>query len=238
LRRILVGRTGQSKQYWRCWDRKSLKFADRHRRAGNIAAQVNSVENIGAALQTVMERVLDEISFAAPDRSGETVKIDAAYVREHIGDLAKNADLSRLSSRASDFRSAFHARVHSTRGHANPQEQRGGRSSKSGRPLGLITRCRSRTSTSAWDHCRPAISRCTSTNLSDRADQRGQVGALRTAASVISTTPGDIIPRGERRAARRSTREGTKMHAVRSRSAGGPGKGRTGDLLKPSRSTG
>jgi ATP-dependent HslUV protease ATP-binding subunit HslU len=64
----------------------------------DIAVEVNSnVENIGARrLQTVMERVLDEISFAAPDRSGETVKIDAAYVREHIGDLAKNADLSRF----------------------------------------------------------------------------------------------------------------------------------------------
>lgn len=45
-------------------------------------------------LQTVMERVLDEISFAASDRSGETVKIDADYVNKHIGDLAKNADLS------------------------------------------------------------------------------------------------------------------------------------------------
>jgi ATP-dependent HslUV protease ATP-binding subunit HslU len=64
----------------------------------DIAVQVNSsVENIGARrLQTVMERVLDEISFAAPDRSGESVTIDAAYVREHIGDLAKNADLSRF----------------------------------------------------------------------------------------------------------------------------------------------
>ena len=42
----------------------------------------NSVENIGARrLQTVLERVLDEISFTAPDRSGETVTIDAAYVR-------------------------------------------------------------------------------------------------------------------------------------------------------------
>ena len=57
----------------------------------------SSVENIGARrLQTVMERVLDEISFAAPDRAGETVTIDAAYVHEHIGDLAKNADLSRF----------------------------------------------------------------------------------------------------------------------------------------------
>jgi ATP-dependent HslUV protease ATP-binding subunit HslU len=64
----------------------------------DIAVEVNAnVENIGARrLQTVMERVLDEISFAAPDRSGETVRIDAAYVREHIGDLAKNADLSRF----------------------------------------------------------------------------------------------------------------------------------------------
>ncbi|HWP15622.1 MAG TPA: ATP-dependent protease ATPase subunit HslU, partial [Xanthobacteraceae bacterium] len=54
----------------------------------DIAVEVNAnVENIGARrLQTVIERVLDEISFAAPDRSGETVRIDAAYVREHIGD--------------------------------------------------------------------------------------------------------------------------------------------------------
>jgi ATP-dependent HslUV protease ATP-binding subunit HslU len=64
----------------------------------DVAVAVNSsVENIGARrLQTVMERVLDEISFAAPDRSGETVKIDAAYVQKHVGDLAKNADLSRF----------------------------------------------------------------------------------------------------------------------------------------------
>jgi ATP-dependent HslUV protease ATP-binding subunit HslU len=64
----------------------------------DIAVAVNSsIENIGARrLQTVMERVLDEISFAATDRSGETVKIDAAYVDKHIGDLAKNADLSRF----------------------------------------------------------------------------------------------------------------------------------------------
>jgi ATP-dependent HslUV protease ATP-binding subunit HslU len=43
-----------------------------------------------------MERVLDEISFAAPDRAGETIKIDGAYVRERVADLAKNADLSRF----------------------------------------------------------------------------------------------------------------------------------------------
>jgi ATP-dependent HslUV protease ATP-binding subunit HslU len=64
----------------------------------DVAVAVNSsVENIGARrLQTVMERVLDEVSFAAPDRSGDTVKIDADYVEKHIGDLAKNTDLSRF----------------------------------------------------------------------------------------------------------------------------------------------
>jgi ATP-dependent HslUV protease ATP-binding subunit HslU len=64
----------------------------------DVAVAVNSsVENIGARrLQTVMERVLDDVSFTAPDRSGEAVTIDAAYVHKHIGDLAKNADLSRF----------------------------------------------------------------------------------------------------------------------------------------------
>jgi ATP-dependent HslUV protease ATP-binding subunit HslU len=64
----------------------------------DVAVAVNgSVENIGARrLQTVMERVLDDISFTAPDRSGDTVTIDAAYVNKHIGDLAKNTDLSRF----------------------------------------------------------------------------------------------------------------------------------------------
>jgi ATP-dependent HslUV protease ATP-binding subunit HslU len=63
-----------------------------------IAVQVNStVENIGARrLQTVMERVLDEISFTAPDRFGETIRIDAEFVEKNIGDLARNADLSRF----------------------------------------------------------------------------------------------------------------------------------------------
>ncbi|MBK1623373.1 ATP-dependent protease ATPase subunit HslU [Afifella marina] len=63
-----------------------------------LGVEINSsVENIGARrLQTVMERILDEISFTAPDRHGETVTIDAAYVEEHVGDLARNADLSRF----------------------------------------------------------------------------------------------------------------------------------------------
>ncbi len=64
----------------------------------DVAVAVNSsVENIGARrLQTVIERVLDEISFVATDRAGETVKIDGAYVHKHIGDLARNTDLSRF----------------------------------------------------------------------------------------------------------------------------------------------
>jgi ATP-dependent HslUV protease ATP-binding subunit HslU len=64
----------------------------------DTAVTVNSsVENIGARrLQTVMERVLDEISFAAADKSGETVTIDGHYVTSRVSDLAKNADLSRF----------------------------------------------------------------------------------------------------------------------------------------------
>lgn len=63
-----------------------------------IAVDLNAtVENIGARrLQTVMERVLDEISYEAPDKSGSTVTIDAEYVRKFVGDLAKNTDLSRF----------------------------------------------------------------------------------------------------------------------------------------------
>ncbi len=63
-----------------------------------VAVEVNtSVENIGARrLQTVMERVLDDISFSASDRDGEKIVIDGAYVEKHIGDLARNRDLSRF----------------------------------------------------------------------------------------------------------------------------------------------
>ena len=63
----------------------------------DVAVQLNaSVENIGARrLQTVMERVLDEISFEAPDKAGGNLVIDADYVRKHVGALAANTDLSR-----------------------------------------------------------------------------------------------------------------------------------------------
>jgi ATP-dependent HslUV protease ATP-binding subunit HslU len=62
-----------------------------------IAAEVNrAVENIGARrLYTVMERVFEELSFTAPDRGGETVRVDAAFVESHLGELARSADISR-----------------------------------------------------------------------------------------------------------------------------------------------
>lgn len=55
------------------------------------------MENIGARrLQTVMERVLDEVSFTATDKTGETITVDAAFVERNIGDLARNTDLSKF----------------------------------------------------------------------------------------------------------------------------------------------
>ncbi|OCC22424.1 HslU--HslV peptidase ATPase subunit [Croceicoccus estronivorus] len=76
----------------------TLDFApEAVREVAKIAAQVNeSVENIGARrLQTVMEKLLEELSFEAEDRKGETVAIDAAYVRERLSDLAGDSDLSK-----------------------------------------------------------------------------------------------------------------------------------------------
>jgi ATP-dependent HslUV protease ATP-binding subunit HslU len=62
-----------------------------------IAADVNrSIENIGARrLYTVMERVFEELSFTAPDRSGEKITVDAAFVETHLGALSRSADISR-----------------------------------------------------------------------------------------------------------------------------------------------
>ncbi len=64
----------------------------------DIAAEVNaSVENIGARrLHTIMERVLEEVSYTATDRAGETVVLDAKFVEDHLGDLARNTDLSKF----------------------------------------------------------------------------------------------------------------------------------------------
>ncbi len=67
-------------------------------RIADLAAAVNSsVENIGARrLQTILERLLEDISFEAPERSGETIAITAAYVDEKVAELAKDADLSKF----------------------------------------------------------------------------------------------------------------------------------------------
>jgi ATP-dependent HslUV protease ATP-binding subunit HslU len=76
-----------------------LKFGDDAvQRIAEIAWQVNeSTENIGARrLHNVMERLLDIISFEAPDRDGESITIDAAYVNEHLEALSKDEDLSRF----------------------------------------------------------------------------------------------------------------------------------------------
>ena len=77
----------------------TLEFAeDAIDALADIAVSVNTaIENIGARrLQTVMERVLDDVSYRASDLGGQTVKIDADYVQNHIGDLARNTDLSRF----------------------------------------------------------------------------------------------------------------------------------------------
>jgi len=70
---------------------------DAVREIARIAARVNeSVENIGARrLQTVMEKLLEELSFEAEDHRGETVTVDAAYVRTRLDDLAGDSDLSK-----------------------------------------------------------------------------------------------------------------------------------------------
>jgi ATP-dependent HslUV protease ATP-binding subunit HslU len=80
-------------------EKVTLKFEDAAiDRLADLAEAVNkTVENIGARrLQTVLERLLDEISFDAPDRAGETFVITAAYVDEKVGTLAGNADLSKF----------------------------------------------------------------------------------------------------------------------------------------------
>ncbi len=79
-------------------EKVTLDFTpDAVREVAKIAAQVNeSLENIGARrLQTVMEKLLEEVSFEAEDRMGETVRVDADYVRERLAGLAKDSDLSK-----------------------------------------------------------------------------------------------------------------------------------------------
>ena len=68
------------------------------RAVARIAAEVNGeIENIGARrLQTVMEKLLEEVSFDAEDRAGSSVTVDAAYVEQHLASVARNTDLSRF----------------------------------------------------------------------------------------------------------------------------------------------
>lgn len=76
----------------------SVTFSDDGIKAlARIAAQVNeSVENIGARrLYTVIERVFEDLSFTAPDRGGESIVIDGAFVEKHLGEMARSTDLSR-----------------------------------------------------------------------------------------------------------------------------------------------
>jgi len=77
----------------------TLDFTDEAvQELAKLAAEINSViENIGARrLHTVMEKLLEEISFTATDRGGETVVIDAELVQERVGDLVKGGDLSKF----------------------------------------------------------------------------------------------------------------------------------------------
>ena len=89
------------KQYVALMDTEGLKLEfskDAIEKIADIAVSVNSnVENIGARrLHTVLERVLDDISFTAPDLDEKNMKIDQDYVKNHIEDLANNADLSKF----------------------------------------------------------------------------------------------------------------------------------------------
>jgi ATP-dependent HslUV protease ATP-binding subunit HslU len=77
----------------------TINFTEEGIRAvARIAAEVNAeIENIGARrLQTVMEKLLESVSFEAEDRVGETLVIDAAYVESQLREIARNTDLSRF----------------------------------------------------------------------------------------------------------------------------------------------
>jgi len=101
LGRILVDpKNSLTKQYQALLNTEGVQLVfpdDGVREIARLAALVNErSDNIGARrLSTIMERVLEEISFSAPDRQGETVVVDKAYVSQHIGDLIRDENLSR-----------------------------------------------------------------------------------------------------------------------------------------------
>jgi ATP-dependent HslUV protease ATP-binding subunit HslU len=89
------------KQYKALLDTEGVKLSftkEAIREIGSIAVEINqNVENIGARrLQTVMEKLLEEVSFTASDNAGEIIKIDEKYVTKVVGELAKNTDLSKF----------------------------------------------------------------------------------------------------------------------------------------------
>ena len=102
FKRILVEpETSLIKQYTALMDTEDVTLTfgdDAVEEIATLAEEVNSgVENIGARrLHTILERLLEEISFTASDRAGESIAIDSAYVREQVADLARNADLSKF----------------------------------------------------------------------------------------------------------------------------------------------
>ncbi len=72
-------------------------MTDGIRKIAESAWQVESTENIGARrLHTVLERLMEDISFDASDRNGQTIQIDADYVRQHLDELVADEDLSRF----------------------------------------------------------------------------------------------------------------------------------------------
>jgi ATP-dependent HslUV protease ATP-binding subunit HslU len=102
FRRILMEPEGSLiKQYiaLMATENVTLEFTeDAINALAKLTAQVNAtVENIGARrLQTVLEKLLEEISYTASERSGETIRVDAALVQERVGELARNTDLSKF----------------------------------------------------------------------------------------------------------------------------------------------
>ncbi|HET8550650.1 MAG TPA: ATP-dependent protease ATPase subunit HslU [Bryobacteraceae bacterium] len=100
IRILKEPRNALIKQYTALLDTEGIKLEftdDALEEIAHLAAQVNeSAENIGARrLHTIMEKVLEEISFAGPDLRKKNVRIDAAYVRGQLGDIVKDQDLSR-----------------------------------------------------------------------------------------------------------------------------------------------
>ena len=100
MRILTEPRAALTRQYVELMATEGVKLeftAEAIDRLAGIAAQVNErQENIGARrLHTVLERLLDTLSYEAPDRDGQAVSIDRAYVDDHLGELVQDPDLSR-----------------------------------------------------------------------------------------------------------------------------------------------